>query len=190
MTLKVSFNGKQAGPKFKAAATKNKSLLARSITAAARDVAEYILVKGRANMRAAGDFDSARWQLGLHADVTPKFGAITNPRIVVYHDVKYFNIFEYGGIIRGKPMLWIPLSYTGLTMRAREYGRRYGLFRVDRKKDGLPLLISIRDGKPKYFGKKQVRMPRKFRIRTVAAEGARLMPKYYTRNLARLSKGA
>lgn len=187
MTLIVRFDGKQAGPKFKRAVGENRSLFARAITGAARDVSALIIKNGRANMRAAGDFDSKRWQDGLHADVIPKHGAITNPRITVFHDVPYFMIFETGGVIKGRPLLWIPLSYTGIKKRARDYGG--GLFRVDRKRDGLPLLLSSADGQAKYFGKKQVRIPKKFTIGKISAEAARKMPELYELQVRKLNKG-
>lgn len=186
-SLKIVFNDQQAGPALQRKARGNKSLLARSLTQAARDAAVEILDLGRADMKAAGNFGSLRWQQGLHADVIPKQGAITNPRIRVFHDQgAKFGIFEFGGVIHGKPMLWIPLSYTGIKIRAREYGRRYGLFRVIRKRDRLPLLLSMRDRKPKYFGKESVRIPRKFHIRDITAKVANRMTTFYRKALARL----
>jgi hypothetical protein len=68
-------------------------------------------------------------------------------------------VFQEGRVIHGKPLLWIPLSFSdAVGIRARDYGP---LFRVDRSGKS-PLLLSPKDGEPKYSGHEQITIPKKF----------------------------
>jgi hypothetical protein len=76
------------------------------------------------------------------------------------------NIFEEGGTIHGDPLLWLPISGTdAVGTRAREYG--HGLFSVNRKAGGPPLLFSVEDRQPKYFGIPSVFIAKKFHLREI-----------------------
>lgn len=81
-------------------------------------------------------------------------------------------------MISGKPLLWIPLDFASDAkgVRARDYPGR--LFRVDRA-GKAPLLLS--DDGPKYFGKEQVRIPKKWHLRQIAAQVSRKMNSYFKR---------
>lgn len=73
------------------------------------------------------------------------------------------NVFEDGGTIHGTPLLWIPISGTDAEgVRAANYGTQ--LFSVNRKSGGPPLLLSIADHMPKYFGVASVTIPKTFHI--------------------------
>ena len=73
------------------------------------------------------------------------------------------DIFETGGTIHGNPLLWLPISGTdAVGIRASDYGDE--LFSVNRKAGGPPLLFSMRDRSPKYFGVPSVEIPKKFHI--------------------------
>jgi hypothetical protein len=133
-----------------------------AFTAAANMAAAMIEESGRIDIALAGNF-GARWIEGLHVKAS---GTIGNMRISMYHDVPYAGIFETGGEIHGNPLLWIPLSFTDAKgIAASEYGS--GLFRVDRRASGTPLLFSIADKKPKYFGVESVTIPQKFHLRDI-----------------------
>lgn len=177
MVLRIEFQNKRMGDQFRHGMIRNADKVATSAASALKQAEVQILERGRRQIASAGNFKSDRWQKGLQAEIK-----VVPPRDLVLsirHLVPYFNIFQYGGVIRGKPLLWIPLSYTGLKIRAREYGRRYGLFRVDRKSDGLPLLLSMRDRKPKYFGKESVTMPKKFYVVEICRDVAKNLRGYY-----------
>lgn len=73
----------------------------------ANEAAADVKVKARANMAAAGF--SQRWQGALRVTVYPKGKKSTHPTIQVRHMAKYSGIFETGGTIAGKPLLWLPL---------------------------------------------------------------------------------
>lgn len=187
--LYFRFNAADAIRSAKIKRGKNRSDWAVAVTESMREVRDLLEVSGRNRLRRAGNFVSARWQQGLHVEVTPRTGALLNPFITVSHDVKYSRIFEYGGVIKGKPLLWIPLGYTGLKMRARDYGKRHGgLFRVDRKIDNLPLLLSIRDRKPKYFGKAEVTIKPKWGLRDATAQAGKRFGPILRRRLRELRK--
>jgi hypothetical protein len=72
-------------------------------------------------------------------------------------------IFETGGTISGNPLLWLPISGTDAEgIQASKYGDQ--LFSVNRKAGGVPLLFSVKDRAPKYFGVPSVTIPKKFHI--------------------------
>lgn len=124
--------------------------------------ASMIKKAGDADIQAAGKFGQ-RWTAGLHVVVE---GGLKNMRISMYHDIDYAGIFETGGVIRGSPMLWIPLSFsTAKGIPAREFGG--GLFTVNRTTGGPPLLFSMADKQPKYFGVESVTIPKKFHLAQV-----------------------
>lgn len=106
----------------------------------------------------AGAFGSD-WADSLHVDVDDTKG---NMRISMYSDKDGFDLFANGGVVKGNPLLWIGLSGTDAEgIRAKDFPG--GLFSVQ-PKNGHPLLFSIADKKPKYFGIESVTIPQKFRI--------------------------
>ena len=173
-------NGDKLGPQFRAQVKRFNEKQVRAIQTAARNVASDIEQLGRANIRAGGNFGSARWQQGFRARVS--FQSRTDITIRITHDVKYWVVFEEGRVIRGKPLLWIPLSFSTagrLNVRARDYPGK--LFRVDRA-GKAPLLLD--DSGPQYFGKESVRIPRKWRLRDIVKRTARTMNRRYKEALA------
>lgn len=177
MTIKVILQAKQAGQQLVHGVKIAQDRIVRSVAATMRDAAAEILKRGRADIRAGGNFRK-RWTDALHADpVQTSTASIIN----VFHTIPYFRVFEFGATIKGKPLLWIPLKFArdAKGVRARDYPGR--LFRVDRS-GKAPLLLSVTDKKPKYFGKAQVRIPRKFHIRTIAAEVSRQLRDFYSRH--------
>jgi hypothetical protein len=168
-------NGEQLGPRFKARVQNYDKRQRASELAAARRAALEIERQGRANIRAGGDFGSARWQQGFRAKLS--FGGGGELSIRVTHSVFYWRVFEEGRTIRGRPLLWIPLSFSEagqLGVRARDFPGK--LFRVNRP-GKAPLLMS--DSGPQYFGKASVRIPRKWRLRIIVKQVARQMRVFY-----------
>jgi hypothetical protein len=147
----------------------------RSIKSAADTAAENILERGRADISGAGRF-GARWTDGLTAPVTEEADGIV---ITVREAVPYWRVFEYGATIKGKPLLWIPLSFAveAQGVRASDFPGR--LFRVDRKSGGAPLLLSADDKQPKYFAKESVTIPKKFHLVEIIQDVAHLLGALY-----------
>ena len=161
--IRFYFKGERAGALFQRSVYRQADAVRASVRGAAIDAASEIEARGSADIAAGGNF-GVRWTTGLHADVSEGGGHI---RIGVRHDVPYFPVFEYGAIIHGKPLLWIPLSFAtdAQGKRARDYPG--ALFRVDRAAGKAPLLLSADDKQPKYFGKESVNIPSKFHIREI-----------------------
>jgi hypothetical protein len=87
--------------------------------------------------------------------------------IETFHDRPYAGIFEEGGQITGD-LLWVPLSGTDAEgVQPKEYPG--GLFSIKRESSGRPLLFSIADKKPKYFGIEAVTIPPKWNLRGIQA---------------------
>lgn len=183
--LRIYFQGERAGPLLKRATQRQGDRVREAARATAQEAREQILERGRDDIASAPGNWGSRWLDGLKADVSEGGG---NIRIAVYHKIPYFGVFQNGAVIRGRPLLWIPLSFSdaatamwpGVGVRARDYPGR--LFRVDRKQ-GAPLLLDSYSKKPQYFGKESVTIPKKFHIREIALEVARRLKEVYRHHL-------
>jgi hypothetical protein len=130
----------------------------KAFTAAANMVASMIKEQGQTDIEQAGNFGSLARALQVTAD-----GTVGRMRITMSLDDPRASLFEKGGTIKGNPLLWIPLSGTDAVGKtASEYPG--GLFSVNRKSGGRPLLFSIADKSPKYFGIESVTVPKKFHL--------------------------
>lgn len=176
MTLKLTYTA----PDYKRAMADALAGVTRATALATRSTARIIKQKGQADIARSGKF-GARWQQGLIVEAIPPGGYQIDNAIVVGHTEVGADTFEHGGVIKGRPLLWIPLSFADPKARAKGYPG--GLFRVDRK-SGKPLLLSIRDKKPKFVGVRQVRIPQKWHLREISADAmARDFPTEYNRSL-------
>ena len=177
MVVRIVYqDGDQLGRKFKNKTARFGERQIRAAQQAARDAAAEIEKRGRANIKKGGDFGSARWQQGFRAKTS--FQSRSDMTIRITHEVGYWVVFEEGRVIHGKPLLWIPLPFASDAQgkSARDYPGQ--LFRVDRQ-GKAPLLVS--DSGPKYFGKEKVTIPKKWRLRAIAAEVSRKMQTYFNR---------
>jgi hypothetical protein len=147
---------------------------------AAQVAAQEILSEGQADIQGAPGNWGSRWPAGLKAEVTEGGG---NIRISVSHMIPYFKIFEEGGTISGKPLLWIPLIFAPDAIGKSAGDLPQPLFRVYRKSGGAPLLLSTEDKQPKYVGKEEVTIPQKFHIRDIARDVAKRMKDFYKQNV-------
>lgn len=173
---KIVYDDDNAGAKLRARMKREEKKMRGALVKAANTASREILSRGRADIRSAGRFGT-RWTQGLHADVeTPKSGDI---QILVDHDVPYWKVFERGAVIRGRPLLWIPLSFARDAKGVLARNFPGGLFRVDRKGGKAPLLLSIKTGEPKYFGKERVKIPKKFHIVQICRDVARKLKQFY-----------
>lgn len=180
--LRVYFKDiEKLGRTFERSVRKNAADVRSSMRGAAQDFAAVFLARGRADISSAGNFGK-RWTDGLHAEVTEGGGTI---RITIDHDVPYATVFEYGKVIHGDPLLWIPLSFAkdAVGVMARDYP--LPLFRVDRKNGQAPLLMAWEPGAPelgafpKYFGKESVTIPQKFHLRQIARDVSKEMSSFF-----------
>jgi len=156
MPLRITTD-KIAAPKFKQNLAGLRDRFEKALTASVNMAASMIKEQADADIAGAGNFGQ-RWTEGLHVDVSDTLG---NMRISVTHDIPYAGIFETGGVIKGNPFLWISISGTDAE-RTPASAYSGGLFSVNRKSGGPPLLFSISDKQPKYFGVESVTIPKKF----------------------------
>lgn len=178
--IKITVEGPPIGPQLTTGLEKIKLRVQRALANASNKLADNILTKGRADISGAGRF-GPRWTAGLTAGVTGEGNIRT---IAIREAVSYWRVFQYGAIIHGKPLLWIPLSFADIPpgTPARNYGGR--LFRVDRKSGGAPLLLSADDKKPKYFAAESVRIPKKFHLVEIVRAEAKTLGALYRVEMA------
>lgn len=157
-TIRIEFTN--VGPAFKSSMAGLADRLDRAIEASFNMVASLLKQEADQDIESAGNFGE-RWTDGLHVNID---GAGANMRLYMTHDIPYASIFETGGVIQGNPMLWIPLSGTDAAgIRASAFGD--GLFAPKKQREtGRPLLFSVTDRKPRYFGVESVTIPKKFHL--------------------------
>ena len=150
-----------AGRQFEKNFTGLREKFAKAFTAAANMAASMIEQAARADIVRSGMPNMAS-SLQVKAE-----GSINNMRISMTIGDPRAALFETGGTVHGKPLLWLPLSGTSAEgIHASEFPDK--LFSA-KSKTGLPLLFSIADKSPKYFGVEQVTIPRKFHLKEVQA---------------------
>jgi len=151
-------------------------------------VAVEIHRRASVDILGAGRF-SARWPQALQANTLHAEG--TSVVSVGFSSaIPYGHIHEFGGTIRGNPLLWIPLSFgdappsgvgSGRVSASAYPGR---LFRVEREGRN-PLLFSATG--PQYVGVAQVTLRQRFHIRSITANVVRTG---LAKMFARFVKGA
>lgn len=81
--------------------------MAAAGTGAMKELADIVKREGRQNMASAGF--SKKFQNTFRGQIYPTKGNSIDAAAVLYSKVRYSNIFETGGDIGGKPLLWLPL---------------------------------------------------------------------------------
>lgn len=169
----------QIGDRIARSMRANADIVREAMRQTARNLAEDIETQGRTDIKGAGNFGS-RWTDGLQATVTEGGG---NIRVSVTMAVTYWTVFQFGAVIHGKPLLWIPLDFASDAkgIRARDYPGK--LFRVNRKSGAAPLLMAAGSpAQPKYFGKESVTIPKKFHLLEIVQKLASQIEPAYRRN--------
>ncbi len=73
-------------------------------------------------------------------------------------------VYETGGEIHGNPLLWIPISGTDAAgIKASEFGDLVSS-KYPRLNGGRPLLFSVADREPKYFGIESVTVGKRLHL--------------------------
>ncbi len=180
MTVRLFLAGERVGPQLARSASKNLRKIIDAERGAAEDVIDYVVPLASADISKAGKF-GARWSDGFKGKRT-EGGGFIKVTFSMPSDppMKYWRVFEFGAVIHGKPMLWIPLSFAkdALGIRARDYPGK--LFRVNRKNGKAPLLAVGKPFAPKYFGKESVTIPKKFHLTQIIREGAKKLKLFYS----------
>ena len=121
--------------------------VAAAATAAMAEAVGTIKVQVRADIDRAGF--STKWQNAFRVEVYPGGGRISiGAAALAHHRIDYATIFEEGGTIRGKPLLWVPLENTPKRVARRRmtpesFSANIGpLTYIDRR--GRPPLLAAR----------------------------------------------
>lgn len=159
LQIKVRIDPKNIGDIWKSKMAGLQDRLYAALTAAANMAASLIHERAKADISSAGNF-GARWTDSLHVEVE---GVAPNMILSMTHDIPWVGIFETGGKINGD-LLWIPLSGTDAAgVRASAFPG--GLFSAKYpRQGGRPLLFSMQDKQPRYFGIESVTIPKKFQL--------------------------
>jgi hypothetical protein len=98
-------------------------------TGAILDAATKIKQQGRAAI-ASGGF-SAAWQNALRVETYPSKGVSAGAALLAHHKIPYAGVFQRGAVIKGQPLLWIPVRglpkrIGGRRMTPKLYEERIG----------------------------------------------------------------
>ncbi len=161
--------------------------------AAAHKGADIMKSAGRADIAAAGF--GPKWQNALKVVVYPKNAESIQPTIQTYHKIGYSEIFEEGGSIFGKPLLWLPIEKNLPTRRGlhrvtpsfyvKNIGPLFPIFRAGK----APLLAAQKktgkrgkrgavqtEAVPMFVGIDAVTLRDRFSIREIAEQTADQLP--------------
>lgn len=181
-TVRVVLSGDQIGPKLQKNLLKNKVQVNAAARGAANDVIQFVVPLARSDIASAGRF-GARWVTGFKGKVTQGGGHyVASFTMPADPPMRYWRVFEHGAVIKGRPLLWIPLSFAkdAQGVRARDYPGK--LFRVNRV-GKAPLLLGGNPVEPKYFGKRSVTIPKKFHLRDIIKKGVKQLKLFYTQRM-------
>ena len=107
MTIRLYIDTQRAGRQLRTRLDKEKGRVLKARRKTAQDVVNYVVPKVRADIKRAGKF-GPRWTNGFQGKVTEGGGFV---KVSFTQAVPYWKVFQFGTTIRGKPMLWIPLSF-------------------------------------------------------------------------------
>lgn len=195
-------------------ATRLAQQMATALTGAMRDVGKLAVAKGKQSIASSGL--GARWVRSLRAINRPKSGTSLNPSVFIHSTINYSDIFEHGGVINGKPFLWLPLPNVpkagGRPLTPRQYVRQFGKLRTI-KRDGKPPMlggevrVNVRPGKrvsrralkgtisrrntsvvvPLYVAVPSVTLTKKFDVQGAAEDAFEKFNDFYQQQLDKLT---
>lgn len=119
--------------------------IARAATAAVKQAAGLIKKEGAAEIKSAGF--SQRASRTLRYDLDPERGDSIDISATFKFRVGYFNVFEEGATITGKPLLWVPTENVPFGTRGRRLTPKEYVERVG------PLFSARGSSKPMLLGK-------------------------------------
>lgn len=150
MAVKLKYTGPPRG-KYHKDVRDFEQPIARALTKTFRAGAKEIEREGRQRIGAGGL--SRRFQTGFRVFAFPRRQFSMKPEIKGTHRIGYINIFETGGTIRGKPLLWIPLPTAPAKIGGKRITPRLYISQVG------PLISIQRPGKPPLLAGRALRAP-------------------------------
>lgn len=165
-------------------------VVASAATKAMREVVDLAVTGARSNISSAGF--RGDWVTGMRGFVVPKSGVSLSPVGIIFHKKGFASIFEHGGTIQGKPLLWLPIEKNlgALKGSARLTPKKFiaqgGRLRSVRDAKGRPLLVARNAaGKsvPVFFGIPAVSLRRRFNIVAIIKRAAAQIGDFYFQNI-------
>ena len=122
------------------------------------------------------------------------------PAAFIFHKIRYAGVFEEGAVIRGQPLLWLPLGNVpirrGRPMTPSQYVRSVGPL-VSVQRPGSPPLLFAKyrakrsrrraaeslSRKPLYIGISSATIAKRFDIKGAAQQAAAQLPTLYAKHL-------
>ena len=128
------------------------------IKRAADEMAKAMLVRAQLDIASVG----RRFIKGIRVPVKRITGGYD---VQILQTPAYGKVYEFGGVSKGKPLLWIPLNRS---KRTRARNRKGRLFRPK----GKNVLINRRTKKVEFIGVASVTHRRRNHLRRIASEEA------------------
>lgn len=181
LRLVIDDNG--TGEQYEVDQKAHATAVGEAMTLAGTETADTIEEKGRVDIASAGKFGPA-WTKGFHSKPSSTSNGV---KVVTTMSGRGWRIFQDGRTLLGRPLLWIPLSGTDADGKPRSKYPDPLVQTLSRK--GLPLLVSTRDHRPKYFGKASVTIPKKFHLEEIAKAEGEKMGERFAEHFARMANG-
>jgi hypothetical protein len=191
MALRLQFSGDGSGAFERSVIEGILDPIKEAAEGAMREAADLIRQRGRQNIASAGF--SQRWQEGFGVAMRePRGDEAFAISLQVFHRIGFASIFEGGGVIHGRPLLWLPIE-ANLPPRAR--GRRWTPRAYAREVGPLasvrgarrPLLVGRPRGRdkavPVFFGVPSVTIPDKFDINEIVEDVMSDFERLYDKHL-------
>ena len=150
---------------------------------AANETAKATQDRGRADIASAGNFGPA-WTEGFKSEVSQDNGTVTVSTTMSGKRAGAWRVFQEGRTMQGRPLLWIPLSWTDAPKSWRRFPGQ--LVQVEREGGKAPLLVTQDEGVPMYHGQTSVTIPKKFHLIEIAEEEGRNMRDRYTEEFRKI----
>lgn len=117
--------------------------VARAATAAVKDGASSLKVKGRGVIAASGLGRS--FQSAFRVEAYPRSGASVDAAMFAHHNIPYAGVFQTGSVVSGHPLMWVPLPGVPRRigpahMSPRNYEALIGPLHFDERPGRKPLL--------------------------------------------------
>lgn len=155
--------------------------LARAVTQMMNRAGDQLKDEARASI-AAGGFGK-QWQNAFRVNVYPLGKDSMSAAIYGWHNIHFSEIFETGGTVRGKPLLWLPLPTVPKRGKRPPPPSRIGVKLQSVNVPGKPpMLVGKLKGKeraPLYVGVPSVSISKKFDIRGVAERVSNSLPSIF-----------
>jgi hypothetical protein len=168
----------------------NAKIIADAAWQAMEDVKGMVQREGRASIASGGL--GPKWQKALRVDRYPSEPSI-DAAVYVSHKIPYAGIFETGGIITGRPLVWIPTRNAPARIAGKRptpalFARAVGPLRSVNVPGNPPMLVGrfgrSREVLPMFIGVRSLRMRKLFDVGAAVVRGRDAFPQFYDRRIA------